>query len=861
MDSRAASRLRAQGIPLSLAALLALSCHAQILHAQACPPYERQSWGDGWADADGDCQNTRQEALIEESKEPVGFKGTGKCKVTTGSWDNPYTGEGHASPERLVVAPLVSLKEAHESGGHAWPAARKRLYANMLSDPDHLIVVSAATLQSMEGKDPAEWLPGNATDQAAHARIWARIKNTWDLTADQAERAALRRLLGATAILPPEMPETCCVAVGIGDPRALRNANGVECDYRACSSELQKDVNQLRRELWDTQSGFLSWWLQATSVFLALITLIVILIGSFSIYRFFRLEKEAREHADEIKRHASESKAIMEELQGASAQGVSDSPEKFQDIGKIVQSNPQATMLDKALAEAISTQQSAKSANEHKRAEEKWRTVAWLAQEWKNGEVAAQAWFSVGYLIQEKNPEYKRGDPDSAKEAISCYDKVLDIDPSNTDAYNNRGIAKAALGDRQAAIADYDKALEINPSYADAYANRGGAKAALGDRQAAIADYDEALEIDSNLAGAYTNRGNAKAALGDRQAAIADYDKALEINPSYADAYANRGGAKAALGDRQAAIADYDKALEINPSYADAYTLRGNAKAALGDRQAAIADHDRALEINPSYADAYTHRGNAKAALGDHQAAIADHDRALEINPNLAGAYTNRGISKAALGGHQAAIANHDRALEIDSNLAGAYSNRGGAKSALGDHQAAIADCDEALEIDSNLAGAYTNRGNAKAALGDHQAAIADHDRALEIDPNDATVYSNRGSAKAALGDHQAAIADYDKALEIDSNLAGAYSNRGDAKSALGDHQAAISDCDKALEIKPDYANAYNNRAVANAALGRKNAARSDFKTTLELARKAGRNDLATLAKEKLLDIGNDEDP
>ena len=383
MDSRAASRLRAQGIPLSLAALLALSCHAQILHAQACPPYERQSWGDGWADADGDCQNTRQEALIEESKGPVGFKGTGKCKVTTGSWDNPYTGEGHASPERLVVSPLVSLKEAHESGGHAWPAARKRLYANMLSDPDHLIVVSAATLQSMEGKDPSEWLPGNAADQAAHARIWARIKKTWGLTADQAERAALRGLLGTTAVLPQEMPETHCAAVGASDPRALRNANGVERDPRAWPSEVQQDVNQLRRELWDTQSGFLSWWLQAASVFLALITLTVILIGSFGISNFSRLAKEARKHADEIAKYAKESMEIMKELQGANAQRVSDSPEKFEDIEKTVQSNPQATMLDKALAGAIAAQQSANLSNEHKQAEAKWRTVAWLAREWK----------------------------------------------------------------------------------------------------------------------------------------------------------------------------------------------------------------------------------------------------------------------------------------------------------------------------------------------------------------------------------------------------------------------------------------------------------------------------------------------
>ena len=779
MSSRAASRLRAQRIPLSLAALLALSCHAQILHAQACPPYERQSWGDGWADADGDCQNTRQEALIDESKEPVGFKGTGKCKVTTGSWDNPYTGEGHTSPERLVVAPLVSLKEAHESGGHAWPAARKRLYANMLSDPNHLVVVSAATLQSMEGKDPAEWLPGNATDQAAHARIWARIKNTWGLTADQAERAALRRLLGANAVLPPEIPETCCVAVGIGDPCALRNANGVECDHRACSSELQKDVNQLRRELWDTQSGFLSWWLQATSVFLALITLIVILIGPTLIYRLFKLEREARKHAAKSKKYAKEIMDFREKWEGRNAQDVEDSPEKLQDIGKIVQSNPQATMLDKALADTISTQQSAKSPNEYKRAEEKWRTVAWLAQEWKNGAVAAQAWFSVGYLIQEKNPEYKQGYPDSVKEAISCYGKVLDIDLSNAAAYINRGNAKSDLGDRQAAIADYDKALEINPNYANAYNNRGDAKAGLRDFQAAIADYDKALEINPNYANTYNNRGIAKDKLGNFQAAIADYDKALKINPNLAEAYTNQGNAKAGLRDFQAAIADHDRALEINPNYANTYNNRGVAKAGLRDFQAAIADYDKALEINPNYADAYINRGVSKAGLRDFQAAIADHDRALEINPNYADAYNNRGVAKAGLRDFQAAIADHDRALEINPNYADAYNNRGVAKAGLRDFQAAIADHDRALEINPDYADAYNSLGVAKAGLRDFQAAIADYDKALEINPDYADSYNNRGVSKDKLGNFQAAIADYDRALEINPNLAHTYNNRG----------------------------------------------------------------------------------
>ena len=36
---------------------------------------------------------------------------------------------------------LVPLKEAHESGGFAWDAAKRRDYANGLSDPNTLIAV------------------------------------------------------------------------------------------------------------------------------------------------------------------------------------------------------------------------------------------------------------------------------------------------------------------------------------------------------------------------------------------------------------------------------------------------------------------------------------------------------------------------------------------------------------------------------------------------------------------------------------------------------------------------------------------------------------------------------------------------
>ncbi len=140
--------------------------------------------------------------LIEESLTPVTFKTDKGCRVVSGSWLGSYSGDIFTDASKLDIDHLVPLKETHQSGGHAWDAARRRDYANDLSDPNTLIAVDRGLNRQKGAGDPAEWLPPHQAYQTEYAVAWVAVKRKWGLTADAREIAALRKILGPAAELP-----------------------------------------------------------------------------------------------------------------------------------------------------------------------------------------------------------------------------------------------------------------------------------------------------------------------------------------------------------------------------------------------------------------------------------------------------------------------------------------------------------------------------------------------------------------------------------------------------------------------------------------------------------------------------------
>ena len=359
----------------------------------------------------------------------------------------------------------------------------------------------------------------------------------------------------------------------------------------ATDVELQRRFNELERKLLDDKTKSADRWLNAITISLTVIivvlTIIGIVIGVIGYLGYSQFKEEARRLLDEIKEHRD---TAGEMITAMNAEKVRDDPSAARQVVQNIRENPQATFVEKAVADAVSLQQQGRN----EEAIERWRSIANIV-EGNDNDLAARAWFSVGYLFREES--LKTTEKPNAQEVLSAYDKAIRLKPDYAEAYDNRGITKSRLGQYEAAIADHSEAIRLKPNLAGAYNNRGVAKNALGQREAAIADYDEAIRLKPGLAKVYNNRGSTKNALGRHEAAIADYDEAIRLKPDYAEAYTNRGIVKNALGQHEAAIADHSEAIRLKPDYALAYGNRGSNKAALGRMDEARQDFETALAL------------------------------------------------------------------------------------------------------------------------------------------------------------------------------------------------------------------------------------------------------------------------
>jgi predicted O-linked N-acetylglucosamine transferase (SPINDLY family) len=231
-------------------------------------------------------------------------------------------------------------------------------------------------------------------------------------------------------------------------------------------------------------------------------------------------------------------------------------------------------------------------------------------------------------------------------------------------ALNVEGVKYIGLGMLNEALECFRRAAELDPSSAAAQTNLGAALRRKGNVDEAILHLRRAVRLNPEVAQMHSNLGNALREQGNLAEAVASYQEALRLNPSYVEALHNLGNTLVDQGDLEQAKVCYERALERRPNYLDVYLALSHLLMRQGRAGEAEARLEQCLLQKPDYVEALVNLGVVRHALGKTDEAIVCYRRALEYRPNLAEANINLANIARDEGLVHEAIDRYQKALE-----------------------------------------------------------------------------------------------------------------------------------------------------------------------------------------------------
>ena len=396
---------------------------------------------------------------------------------------------------------------------------------------------------------------------------------------------------------------------------------------------------------------------------------------------------------------------------------------------------------------------------------------------------ASTEWFQKGYALEEAGRR---------EEAIAANTKVLELDPTEQAALNNRGNSLNSSGRYQEALTDLDKAVEMKPDDRFAWNNRGWALFNLGRYAEALVSLDKSLELDPTYLSAQTRRDTVlKKLSSEEQIAhyarqLADHPQSYRILVAYADVL--RQAQK-----YEEAVSIYRRTLEIFP---ESYESQRNCAAVLlelGQFQPALLMLNQAVEADPNCAANWLQRGRVNLGLERWEGALADFEQYAKVLYPSSESWEGRADALTHLNRYEEAIDNYSYAFTIAPDKA---------------HHA-IATFDKfkkaflllSSQKQLDYVGKWLERGNILLNAKHYQEAVEHYDQALAVEPNPYNAW-NRGIALHQIERYDEALKSYEQALQDKQDEPNIWLNQGFTLAHLRRDKAAIVSYEKALQLK-----------------------------------------------------------
>lgn len=161
--------------------------------------YDRDEFGSGWKDPDGNHCDARNDELKRGMSDETYRPGTGDCVVETGTLADPYTATIihfiKGDKTTLVdIDHVVALSDAWQKGAQQLTSNQREALAN---DPLNLLAVDGPANRQKGAGDAATWLPSNKSFRCEYVALQTAVKAKYSLWMTQAEHDAVTRVLSS----------------------------------------------------------------------------------------------------------------------------------------------------------------------------------------------------------------------------------------------------------------------------------------------------------------------------------------------------------------------------------------------------------------------------------------------------------------------------------------------------------------------------------------------------------------------------------------------------------------------------------------------------------------------------------------
>jgi tetratricopeptide (TPR) repeat protein len=311
---------------------------------------------------------------------------------------------------------------------------------------------------------------------------------------------------------------------------------------------------------------------------------------------------------------------------------------------------------------------------------------------------------------------------DNETEALSAFERALQVNPSCAYAHAQMGRCLAKLGQHRQAIDELLRASRIEPKYE---ARReyllafGSVYSHLNLMTESLAAYEKAYRLFPKDAEVMYSYGWALCTSKKFAEAEQLLRKAISFDSKRSDTHYNLAVSLGAQDKWKEAAQEFQETIALNPTRSDAHGGLGTAYKELQEFKEAVAPLKEAIRISPNNPDAYAQIGIVYSEMGEWQAAVEAGNKLRELLPDdeigfwiMSSAYAELGRFADAIAVTEANLCHNPNSIPAIEGLGYIYLKSARFADAVPVYKRAIAAHPGAAYLHAQLAESYLGVGD-----------------------------------------------------------------------------------------------------------------------------------------------------